>query len=140
MTLTSSMCHTYSLLPRPPVLTTVPTATMRTCTPATSSLSWLGFPASAMFNFGRMHFPFDPLPVPEFFHKIWRSEPEVHEVAETATIALSIFILPATSFPEVRDGGQLGIKRPSCIPSLIAVVYSSLRFRLPLIARVHVAN
>jgi hypothetical protein len=87
---------------------------MGACTPATPSLSWLGFPASAMFDFLRMQFPFNPLSVPEFFHKVWRSEPEVHEVAETATIALSIFILPATSFPKISDGGQLGVKRPSC--------------------------
>lgn len=114
MTLTSSTCHTYSLLPRPSVLTAVPTATMGTCAPSTPSLSWLGFPASAVFDFRRMHFSLNPLPVLEFLYEVWRSEPEVHEVAETATIALSIFVLPATSFPEVSDGRQLGIKRPSC--------------------------
>ena len=66
------MSHTYSLLPCPSILTTVPTAAMRASTPTTSSFPWLGFPASAVFNFGWMKFPVEFLSVMEFLHKLGR--------------------------------------------------------------------
>lgn len=112
------MCRTYNLLPRPPILTSVPTATMGACTPATPSFPWLWFPASAMFGLGWVKFPVYLLPVAEFLHQLWGRQPKVHKVAKTTTVTFPIFILPAASFPKVRDGGQLSIKRPSYGQSL----------------------
>jgi hypothetical protein len=36
-------------------------------------------------------------------------EAKVHKVAETATVALAIFVLSAAGFAEVRDGREFGV-------------------------------
>lgn len=38
----------------------------------------------------------------------------MHKVAKAAAIAFAVFVLAAARLPEVRDGGQLGIKRTAC--------------------------
>lgn len=44
-------------------------------------------------------------------HQFLGSQPKMHEIAESSTVALSIFILPAAGFTEVGDRRQFGVKR-----------------------------
>ena len=34
----------------------------------------------------------------------------MHEVAETAAVALAVFVLPAAGFAEIGDGGKLRVQ------------------------------
>jgi len=64
----------------------------------------------------------------------------MHEIAETATIALSIFVLPAASLPKVCDGREFGVQWATCIPPLIAVIYSCLCLRFPFVTGIYIAD
>lgn len=44
-------------------------------------------------------------------HQFLGRQPKMHEVAESSTVALPIFILPAAGFAEVGDRRQFGVKR-----------------------------
>lgn len=64
----------------------------------------------------------------------------MHKVAKAAAIAFAVFVLAAARLPEVRDGGQLGIKRTAGIPTLVQVVHSSLRLSLPFVSSINVSD
>ena len=72
----------------------------------------------------------------EFF----RRQPEMHEVAETSSIAFSVFVLSATRLAEVRDWGELCIQRSTSVPSVVQVLNSGLCFCFPFETSVHVAD
>lgn len=64
----------------------------------------------------------------------------MHEVAEAASITFPIFVLSTTRLAEIRDWGEFCVQWSACIPPVVQVLNSSLCFRLPFEAGVHVAN
>ena len=64
----------------------------------------------------------------------------MHKIAEASPIAFSILILPTTCLAEVRDWGELCVEWSTRIPPVIQVLNSSLCFRFPFEASVHVAD
>ena len=55
---------------------------------------------------------------------------EVHEVAEARAGALSHLVLAAAGLPEVGDGGELGVDRPSAEPAVVELLDRLLRVLL----------
>ena len=64
----------------------------------------------------------------------------MHEIAEASSIAFPVFVLSATCLAEIRDWGELRVERSTCIPPVVQVFNSSLRFRFPFETGVHIAN
>jgi hypothetical protein len=62
-----------------------------------------------VFVLRRIKLPFYPLAMTQFFEEVRGRHSEMHEITETASVALSIFILPAASFSKICDGRELGI-------------------------------
>jgi len=64
----------------------------------------------------------------------------MHKVAKPSAIAFAVFILATARLPEVRDGGQLGIKWTAGIPTLVQVVHGSLRLSLPFVSSINISD
>ena len=64
----------------------------------------------------------------------------MHEVAETTTVAFTVFVLATASLPEVGDWGELRIERAAGIPPVIEMIDGCLRLCLPLIPSIHISN
>ena len=64
----------------------------------------------------------------------------MHEIAETSPIALSVFVLSATSLAKVRDRGEFCVQRSTGVPPVVQVLNGSLRFCFPFETSVHVAD
>ena len=64
----------------------------------------------------------------------------MHKVAEASPITFSVFVLSTACFPEIRDRGELRVEWPTCVPPVVQVLDSSLRFCFPLKTGVYVAD
>ena len=62
------------------------------------------FPSSTTSGLRRVQSPFQALTGLEGLDEILRRQPEMHKVAESPTVTLSILVLAATCLTEVRDG------------------------------------
>jgi len=91
-----------NLLPRPTIFAIVTTSSSTgTGAPAPSALPLTGFPSTATFSLRRVQPPFNTLPMTQRADKVFRSQPQMHEVAEASPVALAVFILSAARFAEV---------------------------------------
>lgn len=130
----------YESLPRPPILSLVPSPTSWAGASPTAAfpLSW--FPPTATLGLWWVQFSFQALTVTERACELLRCQPKMHEIAEASSIAFSVFILSAAGLTEVRDWGEFCIQRSTCIPPVVQVLNRGLSLSFPFKTGVNVTN
>jgi hypothetical protein len=107
--------HERPLLACPPILSIPSCSPSRTSTPRTPTLPLRRLPTSSTsLRLGRIQLAFLPLSMLQLTRQIGGGESEMHKVAESSTVTLSVFILATTSFAEICHWRKFSVEWAAC--------------------------